>query len=241
VTDGDSDYLRRLDSLARFYNSQATAHIGYLITSIVIYCAIFNIFQPVQTLKELLKINTYVATDVIVTIVFFVIFVLWAYMPFSSYYQLGRTQFYMELSQIVWEHMKVNNPAVFDPFRKRATAEDMAIQYAVMTLLEARLYRSLWLKKHQREPPESHNGQKWLNTFYVNERLFDESINTYEDLIKSPKYEAYLSSYVDRPILGIWKFPGFDRSKLLFDAHSRSMKGYPKHDHRFLAFKEFLD
>jgi hypothetical protein len=35
----DDQYLRRLDSLARYYNSQITAHVGYMIS------VIWNTFQ----------------------------------------------------------------------------------------------------------------------------------------------------------------------------------------------------
>jgi hypothetical protein len=230
--------------LARFYNSQATAHIGYLITSIVIYAAIFNILQPLQAFENLLHSGAF-WSSVVTLIAFFFFVLLWAYAPFLSRYQLARTQFYMELSQIVWEHMGVNNQEVFEPFRTRATGSGMAIQYSVMTLFEARLYRSLWKKRHGREPPQTDNGQRWLDSFHVNQRLFGElfgkscpqSADDYEKLIKSKEYKLYLSSYEDRPLLGFWRFRGFDYADLLWTAHSRGIKRYLKGDERLLAFQ----
>jgi hypothetical protein len=134
VTVEDPDYFRNLDSVARFYNSQGTAHVGYLITSVVLYLTIFSIVQPTKALEEFLgyfrlEVHPLIASIVVVA-VFLLFLPVWIWLPFSfSFrYQLARTQFYMELSSIVWEHMGISGTAKIEPLRKRATDEDMSIQ-----------------------------------------------------------------------------------------------------------------
>jgi hypothetical protein len=244
VTTQDLDYIRKLDSLARFYNSQGTAHIGYLITSIVIYCAVFNIFQPAQAFKDLLQINAFASSSIVV-VIFLVLLPVWIWMPFSSRYQLARTQFYMQLSEIVWEHMGVNNPKAFESLKERTTSEYTSIQAAVYALFEARLYRSLWKKERKCEPPEVYNGQRWMDVFNPSEHPFGKAIEkydgNYEKLTTSEEYERFLPAYHPRKILRIWKLPGFDYTDLLWTAHRGTVKSYPENDPRFLLFKGFLD
>jgi hypothetical protein len=239
----DLDYIRKLDSLARFYNSQATAHVGYFLTWIVLYSAVFNIIQP--TILEYLhtRFDSLVSL-VSVILIFIALLIGWIWTPlpvFSPRYQLARTQYYMELSQIVWEHMAVNNPKAFDRLRKRTEGEYTSIQASVATLFGARLFRSLWKKKHKdEEPPEERKGQRWIDIFDLRQDVFGEELD-YQELIKSEVYGMFLPTYHKRWILQIWKLPGYDYADLLWTAHRGTVKTYRKDDQRFPLFDEFLD
>jgi len=236
----DADYIRQLDSLARFYNSQATAHVGYFLTLIVLFCAFFNIIQP--TIVEYLRtrFDSFVSLAC-VALIFLALLLVWIWISlpgFSPRYQLARTQFYMELSQIVWEHMGVNNPGAFELLKERTAGEYSAIQASILSLFEARLYRSLWKKEHEREPPEIHNGKMWMTVFKLSEHFFDKW--DYEKIATSEEYDMFLPAYPKkRKILRIWKLPGFDYTSLLWTAHRRTIKSYSKEDPTFLLFKDF--
>ena len=238
----DPHYFRNLDSLARFYNSQGTAHVGYLITSVVLYVTIFSIVQPTKALEDLLgyfglEVHPLVAS-IVVVVIFFLLLPVCMYLPFSfSFrYQLARTQFYMELSSIVWEHMGLNRTAEIEPLRKRATDEDTEIQGAVMDLLGARLYRYLWISRDEREPPKEDNGELWMQVFHV-ECLFWQASEDYQELVKSDDYKNFLVTIdKDRKVLGVWKY-----GDLLWTAHRGTVKNYGKTDQRYKLFKRFLD
>jgi hypothetical protein len=242
VTVEDPDYFRNLDSVARFYNSQGTAHVGYLITSVVLYLTIFSIVQPTKALEEFLgyfrlEVHPLIASIVVVA-VFLLFLPVWIWLPFSfSFrYQLARTQFYMELSSIVWEHMGISGTAKIEPLRKRATDEDMSIQGAVMDLLEARLYRYLWISRDEREPPKEDNGELWMHVFHV-ECLFWQVSEDYQELVKSDDYKSFLATYEkNRKVLGVWNY-----GDLLWTAHRGTVKRYEKIDQRYKLFERFLD
>lgn len=238
MTIQDLDYIRKLDSLARFYNSQATAHAGYLLSSIVAYLALINICLTIA-----LRIDQSWTAVVVIVLLFIVLtsFLLKTRTPLLPKYNLARTQYYMELSQIVWEHMAINNPKAFDRLRKRTEGEYTSIQASVATLFEARLFRSLWKKKHQdEEPPEQLKGQRWIDVFNLRKDVFVNGLD-YQKLVKSKVYGEILPTYHKRRILGIWKLPGYDYADLLWTAHRGTVKTYGKDDQRFPLFHEFLD
>jgi hypothetical protein len=153
----DDQYLKRLDSLARFYNSQITAHVGYQISVTVGLLATLLTFSSIGV--QLLDKHT---PYWIVVIVFDgVCLFLYFSLPRPSFvfrYLLGTTQYYQEMSYIVFEHMGLrsrNGDGDFKTLKDRAlrrkredksgkTCEGMegGIEKAVMSLLEARLFVS---------------------------------------------------------------------------------------------------
>ena len=104
------DYLRLLDSLARTYNSQITAHVGYELTATVGLAAalVGATSVAVGSNKDLLPVM--VVIDLTILGVFFI-----APFPFCSKHLYGRLQYYGELSQATSEHMGLKTPYLADP------------------------------------------------------------------------------------------------------------------------------
>jgi hypothetical protein len=147
--------------------------------------------------------------------------------------------------------MGVNNPKAFASLKERTREEYASIQASVVALFEARLYRSLWKKERDGEPPEVYNGQSWMVVFKLNKRLFGKVIKkckgNYQKVKTSKEYEMFLPAYhsggvrKERKILRIWNLFGFDFTDLLWTAHRGTVKAYPKDDQRLILLKDFLD
>lgn len=151
------DYLRLLDSLARFYNSQITVHVGYalsiflftagaalaLFTSIVVRPEPMSLDIGIVRLGDgLVRYFTLAMIFVGVTVLFLGSFHL------SVRYLFARKQYYECLSQIVAEHMglKTPHPWQTDPrtmqLKEWALATRTGIEGAIISLFEARLFLS---------------------------------------------------------------------------------------------------
>ncbi len=144
------EYTRLLDSLARFYNSEITAHVGYELTFTVgIVAAILAITSMVVELwREALL------AMLIIDFVCIVVFILLGRWPCLKYL-FGRVHYYDELSQSTFEHMGLKT--LYIPhskshrwraheyqlgLRERALTREDGIEGAIIALFLARLYVS---------------------------------------------------------------------------------------------------
>jgi len=147
----DDAYLRRLDSLARYYNSQTTAHVGYLISVTGFLLGTSLAFSASVVLwtgnyQERIGLNDGFLR-VIVPLVLFVALALWALgrFTFSLKYLLGGVQYNIVLSFIVFEHMGLQRQIDSNHvkmLRIRADRSDKGIEVALRSLFEARLFAS---------------------------------------------------------------------------------------------------
>lgn len=150
----DDRYFRILDSYARFYNSQTTAHVGYLIsTSALLIASTVGVvssivlrdgsFWPTAMGDYLIRFG--IPIGVVILVLLWVKLEHFPIAYLSLQYQLGRIQYYTCLSGIVWEHMGAKSDLKKDyavKLMKRAPNASMAIEQAMATLFEARLYLS---------------------------------------------------------------------------------------------------
>jgi hypothetical protein len=184
VSINDSEYRKLLDGLARFYNSQVTAHVGYVLTSIVGYFALFSVasankwFEWISTSIIKMNISGYVKSiglsvfvsairffglDACVSFCLFVglglVYVFCLPSPLSRIspkYLFARLQYYMVLSEVVWNHLGLTEQTgtemrLYMQLRDRAfrlrerepnKTYSLGIHTAVVTFFEARLYVS---------------------------------------------------------------------------------------------------
>jgi len=151
----EDHYFTILDSYARFYNSQTTAHIGYLISIFaltvgsLVGIVVSTILRADTYYPDVMGLDTVIRWGVLTGAI--VVFLLWVLMDnfpfpyFSLKYRLGRIQYWMALSQIVWEHMggKSNPKEDFMlRLKKRVFEQEIGVEQAISTLFEARLYVS---------------------------------------------------------------------------------------------------
>jgi hypothetical protein len=144
-------YLDMLDSLARFYNSEITAHVGYVISFTGAVLAIFLTLLP-SVIVNSDKWNAYalplsipLGTLVVVLVILGVLLYFLAPIPYVSFrYLYARLQFYGELSQITWQHMGLSDPIPPGDYvtvlRERAKA--VGVNRAIEKLFAARLFVS---------------------------------------------------------------------------------------------------
>jgi ribosomal protein L40E len=164
----DDQYLSLLDSLARFYNSQITAHVGYSATVTVGILAVVltlssGVIQLRHQLSNLLRnwipcLTSFWIVVFLVTVdlVFLGLYFLAPLRPVSLKYLVGRTQYYIALSQLVFEHMGLEskfrdrkNDPLLKVLRTRAQNAPDGIGGAVIRLFEARLFVSRCHRKNK--------------------------------------------------------------------------------------------
>lgn len=183
------EYFERLDSWARFYNSQLTAHVGYLVsvfafvgaaslgfsTSVLLrndkYESILGVIQVQDALVRY-------GIPVILVALFF--FWLLSTRKFCFRYLLGGVQYYVVMSYIVFEHMGLTD----NDGRRTALLRDRAvrmpsgilrgrpggIQRALLSLFEARLFVSKC--REQRDEAEDRGEADRADQW--NERITDK-------------------------------------------------------------------
>ncbi len=155
--DQTSEYLRALDSLARYFNSQHTVHVGYLLTAfgLLVGSAIAILPEEVRAIFWM-QSNWGMVMASCIAIVMLLAFpvlplVLYLYVNWrpsklrqlSLRYLLGRIAFYYQMSRIVWDHMQVTSyPDDARILRKRITERGLNLNEAITSLFEARLYVS---------------------------------------------------------------------------------------------------
>jgi hypothetical protein len=149
----EKEYVRLLDSLARFYNSQITVHVGYQLT--VTATVVGTVVGIVLALVTSIDLSS--ESNIIERVLTFALLVVGIYVylqcncRYLFKYLLGRTQYYIALSQAVWEHMGLKSfPQPKRPkedhmllLKKRALSYKYGIENAVISLFEARLFLSL--------------------------------------------------------------------------------------------------
>jgi len=151
----EDKYLRLLDSLARFYNSEITVHVGYLISmSAFVIAALLSLFTPVFFRPDIFDCYVRIATLAVVALIgvtYFFVPLRWP--PVYSFrYLYGQTLYYIVLSRIVWEHMGLNTKCPWKEdslehrLRKRAMQGEGGVVRAVHSLFEARLFVSRCLR-----------------------------------------------------------------------------------------------
>jgi len=151
----DEQYLRILDTYARFYNSQATAHVGYgvTVTAFVAGTGLSLLISFVARSDPLLpkggeSYELVVRGALLLSILAgAVVYSFWGFHLLSFKYLVGRLQYYIQLSHIVWEHMGAKSPPKGNPKedfmqKLKNRALKVGIEQAITTLFEARLYVS---------------------------------------------------------------------------------------------------
>jgi hypothetical protein len=165
----DDDYLRVLDGFARFYNSQITAHAGYMLaTGIGVFTALIAIIMNSDKILDFLGprgIPWYWSIPIIVApfaVYFFLIHRLPS--PFcwiSSIYHYARLQYYIAISEVVLSHLPHTSTnatgSYYNALKKRAiepydlAGNGLGISAAISHFFEARLYASCQRKKNHQE------------------------------------------------------------------------------------------
>jgi hypothetical protein len=134
----NDEYIRLLDSLARFYNSEVTVHVGYLLTLAVVFFTLLTLVS--QRLTQGLPLWEFIEY---VILAFSGLCVL-MYPVFR--YAVARYFYYSALSEIVWQHMGLQGHETkwLDALKTRATRSGTreGIHQSIMTMFEARLYIS---------------------------------------------------------------------------------------------------
>jgi hypothetical protein len=163
-----NQYTRALAALARFYNSQVTVHVGYLLTSFVGLLALFSLtrewiqggiyFLILLFPSGLLPIPLTASETAIIWTAMVFLVILGAYLiaplryPVCFGYFLGRTQYYICLSEIIWTHMGITtrDRIYVERLMNRILANDElnGIRAAVMRTFELYLCVSICLRKH---------------------------------------------------------------------------------------------
>lgn len=168
----DSEYRRMLDSLARFYNSQITAHAGYMLATglglvtillqsdrwISLIETTFGEYGHVDAARLELLGALWFLTGAMLLLVIVSPFLgrISRIMLISPIYHYGRLQYYIALTEIVWLHMGLveqhvdrklfqllKDRALCSSWRHENMDRSLGMVQAVKTLFEARLYISL--------------------------------------------------------------------------------------------------
>lgn len=143
------EYIRLLDTLARFYNSQITAHVGYELTATAgLVAVLLGVTSTVVGVCKSLLLAMGIF-DLVCLGIFFVA-------PFwpCFKYLYGRLQYYGELSNVVFEHMGLMTPhsrgqgeewqanESVRRLREMALTNEHGIQGQIDKIFRARLYVS---------------------------------------------------------------------------------------------------
>ena len=218
-TDDDDEYLRKLDSLARFYNSEKTVHAGYLITSFVVIVALLSTIANVvfsQTLQGLIFCQRVAVMSAVLATVCACYFFINKPLPFLFTYLFGRMQFYNCLSEMTWLHMGVttNDNDFVRRLRIRTSSSDLdGIRSSLIRLFEAYLYVSAFRQKRGIEPskdaddePEELRSTNWRERFACDGLDFN-----------------WTSQYYNGKLLWAW-----DRTTVLLRAYKSQLNEYGK-------------
>jgi len=179
------EYVRLLDSLARFYNSQITAHVGYELTIAVgLVAALVGLTSIiVGVCKNLWPVM--VIIDILCIVAFLIVPVrpCWKHL-------YGQLQYYGQLSETTFEHMGLKTPCVRDNkksvwratdhvlrLRKRALEHEDGIEDGIVTLFEARLYVSRCIR--ERGDDQSTRERNLRETYHVTPDIVSASDDRY--------------------------------------------------------------
>lgn len=201
-----------LDSMARFYNSQITGHVGYFLTSVVGYFAVWSVAVFPWMSRWIPQQDVALWSAILAVVVFAIYFVV--PLPPSPTYFLARIQYYSALSGVVWDHMGLNSSKkdVFYALKHRAyptadndgSSDRLGVTRAVTELFEARLYLSL----PKRDGPQ----KRWKRDFH-----FEHYLKACPKTGLQPEYEM-------RGSIGVWKFR-YPMTYLLRIAYNGAISG----------------
>jgi hypothetical protein len=254
------EYLAKLDSLARFYNSQMIAHVGYLLTTFVLYVSAFSVALGNYGDPPLRIGLFFLGFAVYNSLAFLEAF--WSRLRvmslFTPLYHYARMRYYFVLAEAVWLHMGLKLPKSNPTYRLlRVRANKLGIENAVVSWFEARLYVSLCRSKVD---PGFELNEKELELIEADKsnhqlRLFDEQYREG----KMP-VDEYLEKRPPRPIQ-VFSLEGYIRkvrrlgnsyetrfllNRLLLMAYRHMLKAHSKKDtliDREIAklFQPFID
>ena len=252
-------YGRILDSLSTFYNSQVTTHVGYLISSIALYVTAIALILSLSggvnaawlaTLVRIVGVTQhFVAAEIVLFAVLSVLlFVVtgFAFRPILKYF-LGRTQYYICLSEIVLDHMRAIDPKsgpYFQALRKKA--KKYGAQNAIQSLFEFQLYVSARRERDKTKylrMPEKLYSPDCREAFLFND--FEDEVWYGEMVIAT----CYAESKVH--LLPMLPFLSWKKTDLLLRAYRATIEGYlrdksdrvgePSHNEKIgKLFEEFL-
>lgn len=200
-----------LDSMARFHNSQITGHVGYFLTSVLGYFAVWSV-AVFPWMPGWIQNDIALWSAVLAVVVFAIYFVV--PLPPSPTFFLARIQYYSALSGVVWDHMGLTGSKkdVFYALKHRAyptagndnSSDRLGVTTAVTELFEARLYLSL------RDDPQ----EGWKTAFHFEHYL--KACKTGLD----PEYKMTGS-------IGVWKLR-YPMTYLLRIAYNGAISGMIK-------------
>jgi hypothetical protein len=231
----DDGYLTRLDSLARFYNSQTTAHVGYLIS---VSAFLFGGCLAISTSVVFWTGNYHAAIGlddrfvrIAVPLFLLVVLFLWALgrFTFSLKYLLGGVQYNVVLSYMVFEHMGLLQHIGSDHVRMlsiRAWRSEKGIEGALRSLFEARLFASKCMELGIRTKERQRRQREYTRE---NRAKFD---------VQGNEVELVSEDYFNSPILispSRLQFLGFTQRELLFVRY----RGYTNDERHALMQKVF--
>jgi len=147
------DYFRGLDSLARFYNSQITAHVGYLVSvSAFLGAAFVGVSTSILLRTGSFQFELWSVSVCDGWLRFGIPLILFAFLctwctgrfPYSLRYLLGGVQYNVALSELAFEHMglKDNDPNRTGMLRRRTERLEGGIEESLRSLFDARLFAS---------------------------------------------------------------------------------------------------
>jgi hypothetical protein len=174
----ERDYVHLLDNVARFFNSEVLAHVGYYltVTGLVIvllanptfglmrewFRPLVAVFLGQQWFSELVTVVLSILSCGLIFALYFFNSFAW---PLSFKYLFARTKFYECLSEVVWDHMGLYRANVWSlvksrhsrpvvEFKDRALQDGNGIHGAVIRLLEARIAASIRYRRNERGTQE---------------------------------------------------------------------------------------
>ena len=169
-----------MDSLARFYNSEFIAHIGYQVATLGLAVALSPTIVSIiaDTIVFFYSAIPKVYATWIVVVIYAVLFLVWftGCFPYSFRYLHGRSQYYAAISEIIWDHMGMlagstdkrttelrNRLFGMEQWSKR---EELGMPAGIQVLFEAYLYFSICKKLGRGNEIAAH-----FDPFHVNEEL----------------------------------------------------------------------
>lgn len=239
LTDGerkkDDDYIRVVDGLARFFNSQITSHGGYLLTMVVIALALSNLVLNLNVqISHALGLPEYVGAIIIIFLTSFGLYL-------AMEWGVARLQYYIALSEVALDHLPytasgpASGPAGFmelyyNVLKARALestpscVNSLGVRSAISRLFEARLYVSCQNEKNKTRAYELSEQEQKI--FHLSEYYSHWGLG---------------QCYAKDSVLRIWR-----QTNLLLIAYRRTLGSYKKSDpgenrEVWNLFKEFVD
>lgn len=231
----DNDYIRVVDGLARFFNSQITSHGGYLLTMVVIALALSNLALSFNERVTLLLTpyalggSGYIWSITIISVTIIGLY-------FAMEWGVARLQYYIALSEVALNHLPYTGSGpvgfmerYYDVMKTRALAStpnvnSLGVRSATSRLFEARLYVSCQNEKNKTRTYELNEQEQKI--FHLSEHYLHWGLGP---------------CYAGNSVLRIWR-----QTNLLLTAYRRTLRSYKKGEpgenrEVWNLFKEFVD